>query len=254
MIPSESARSEWRRRLDRNRLWKRQVGRATSTVPARRAKGDSFAARHRPSTSVVRRTHSRECARVRPTGAQRYIDCLEARLVARRAVGARACVADRARSAISTVRLMVPENLLRIVSENQRLPRRSATGEMLTLLERHRIQVLMDAEFSAADVAKRTGFSLDTVRRVQRESAVTHTDDKLEHRQRRIGRPCVAAPFARRSLAGFERSRTARPKSWDQCCTTTTWPTPSSIASRAGPLARAGRAVAPHPPFARTRV
>jgi len=40
--------------------------------------------------------------------------------------------------------------------------RTAQIGEMLTLLERHRIQVLLDAEFSAADVAQRTGFSLDT--------------------------------------------------------------------------------------------
>jgi Trp operon repressor len=61
---------------------------------------------------------------------------------------------------------------------------------MLTLLERHKIQVhLLDAEFSAADVAQRAGFSIDTVRRVQRDIAVTHTDDKREHRQRQLGRP-----------------------------------------------------------------
>jgi transposase len=77
-------------------------------------------------------------------------------------------------------------------------PRKPQSGEMLTLLERHKIQVLLDAEFSAAEVAKRTGFSLDTVRRVRRESAVTHTDDPLEHRRRQIGRPSVAAPFASR--------------------------------------------------------
>lgn len=74
--------------------------------------------------------------------------------------------------------------------------RKPQSGEMLTLLERHKVQVLLEAEFSAADVAKRTGISLDTVRRVQRESAVTHADDKREHRERRIGRPSLAAPFA----------------------------------------------------------
>jgi transposase len=80
-------------------------------------------------------------------------------------------------------------------------PQKPHSGEMLTLLERHKIQVLLDAAFSAADVAKRTGFSIDTVRRVQRETAVTHTDDKLEHRQRQIGRPSLAAPFAPRVAA-----------------------------------------------------
>jgi transposase len=76
-------------------------------------------------------------------------------------------------------------------------PRRPHSEEMLSLLERHKIQVLLDAEFSAADVAQRTGVSLDTVRRVQRESAVTHTDDKQERQQRGIGRPSLAAPFAK---------------------------------------------------------
>ena len=78
---------------------------------------------------------------------------------------------------------MVPENLLRVVPETLRLPRRSVTEhdershgtakaqseEMLTLLERHKIQVLLDAEFTAADVAKRTGVSIDTVTRPTRD-------------------------------------------------------------------------------------
>jgi DNA replication protein DnaC len=75
----------------------------------------------------------------------------------------------------------------------------------LSLLERHKIQVLLDAEFSAAEVAKRTGFSLDTVRRVRRQSAVTHTDDKLEHRKRRVGRPSVAAEFSERVAQWLRR-------------------------------------------------
>jgi len=75
-------------------------------------------------------------------------------------------------------------------------PRRPQSEEMLTLLERHKIQVLLDAGFGTADVAQRTGFSDDTVRRVQRESAVTHTDDKQQRRERRVGRPSVAAKFA----------------------------------------------------------
>jgi len=76
--------------------------------------------------------------------------------------------------------------------------RKPHSEEMLSLLERHKIQVLLDAAFSPADVAERTGVSIDTVQRVQRESAVTHTDDKREHRDRRIGRPSVAAPYAQK--------------------------------------------------------
>ena len=79
--------------------------------------------------------------------------------------------------------------------------KQAQAGEMLTLLERHKIQVLLDAEFAPADVARRTKTSLDTVRRVQREAEVTHSDDAREHKQRRIGRPSKAAPFAEKITA-----------------------------------------------------
>jgi hypothetical protein len=52
-------------------------------------------------------------------------------------------------------------------------PRKPQNEEMLSLLERHKIQVLLAAELNAAEVAKRTEFSLATVRRMHRESART---------------------------------------------------------------------------------
>jgi hypothetical protein len=55
------------------------------------------------------------------------------------------------------------------------------TGEMLPLLQRHEIQVLGRAGFGAQDVATRTSTSVDTVRRVRREDAVTHVNDPAEH-------------------------------------------------------------------------
>ena len=55
-------------------------------------------------------------------------------------------------------------------------------GEMLPLLRRHEIQVLLRAGHKPLDVAQRTGASVDTVRRVKRESAVTETDDAAERR------------------------------------------------------------------------
>jgi transposase len=69
------------------------------------------------------------------------------------------------------------------------------SAEMLTLLARHEIQVLRKAGFSVRDVAARTGVSIDSVRRVDREAGVTHVDDRAERRERRIGRPSTAAPF-----------------------------------------------------------
>lgn len=82
-----------------------------------------------------------------------------------------------------------------------RVTRGCDDGEMLSLLKRHEIQVLLRAGFSAGDVAERSATSVATVRRVARESEVAHTDDKEARRQRRIGRPSKAAPFADRVRA-----------------------------------------------------
>lgn len=76
-----------------------------------------------------------------------------------------------------------------------------SVGEMLPLLKRHEIQVLLGAGFSASDVAKRSGVSLDSVRRVRLETAVEHTDDRAERAERKIGRPSKAAPFTERVAA-----------------------------------------------------
>lgn len=73
-----------------------------------------------------------------------------------------------------------------------------SVGEMLPLLKRHEIQVLLGAGFAPGDVAKRTGTSVDTVRRVRREDEVEHTDDRAERKERRVGRPSKAAPFGQR--------------------------------------------------------
>jgi transposase len=83
-------------------------------------------------------------------------------------------------------------------------------GEVLPLLKRHEIQVLLDAGFSPADVARRSDTSVDTVRRVRREAGVVHTNDRAEHQERRIGRPSKAAPFAER-VAGWLKDEPAAP-------------------------------------------
>ena len=75
------------------------------------------------------------------------------------------------------------------------------SGEMLSQLERHKIQVLLEAGHTTTDVAQRCSASLDTVRRVQREIAVVHTDDSRVHRERRIGRPSKSAPFTEKIVA-----------------------------------------------------
>lgn len=80
-------------------------------------------------------------------------------------------------------------------------PKDYGDGEMLPLLKRHEIQVLLKAGFSAKDVAERSGASLRSVRRVQEEAAVEHTDDRAERGRRRIGRPPKAAPFVSKVVA-----------------------------------------------------
>ena len=83
--------------------------------------------------------------------------------------------------------------------------RRVQSGDMLSLLKRHEIQVLLRAGLTQTDVAERTGASIDTVRRVKREGEVTVVDDEAARRARGVGRPSKASPFAahvREWLAG----------------------------------------------------
>jgi transposase len=69
-------------------------------------------------------------------------------------------------------------------------------GEMLPLLKRHEIQVLLSVGIAATQIAERVGVSVDTVERIRVEPTVTHVDDVAERRERRIGRPSKATPFA----------------------------------------------------------
>ena len=86
--------------------------------------------------------------------------------------------------------------------ESKEMTRRPVQAEeMLPLLKRHEIQVLLRAGHSQKDVATRTGASVDTVRRVKLEAAVTKIDDVAERRDRKIGRPSKASPFAARVTA-----------------------------------------------------
>jgi transposase len=63
------------------------------------------------------------------------------------------------------------------------------------MLKRHAIQVLRKAGHVQRDVAGAAGVSIDTVRRVERETAVTDVDAASARAARRIGRPSTAAPF-----------------------------------------------------------
>jgi len=73
------------------------------------------------------------------------------------------------------------------------MPRRVPEPEMLSQLDRHKIQVLLEAGHSQPDVASRAGVSVKTVQRVRREAAVTHVDDGAAAKSRGIGRPSVTS-------------------------------------------------------------
>jgi hypothetical protein len=66
---------------------------------------------------------------------------------------------------------------------------------MIDMLKRHEIQVLRRAGHAQTDVAQLAGVSLGSVRRVEREAAVTHIDTEAERGRRAIGRPAKAEPF-----------------------------------------------------------
>lgn len=63
------------------------------------------------------------------------------------------------------------------------------------MLKRHEIQVLRRAGHAQTEVAELAGVSLGSVRRVEREAAVTQIDTKAERERRAVGRPAKAEPF-----------------------------------------------------------
>ena len=66
---------------------------------------------------------------------------------------------------------------------------------MIDMLKRHEIQVLRRAGHAQTEGAPLAGVSLGSVRRVEREAAVTHVDTTGERDRRAIGRPAKAEPF-----------------------------------------------------------
>ena len=66
---------------------------------------------------------------------------------------------------------------------------------MIDMLKRHAIHVLRQAGHEQADVARLVGVGIRSVRRVEGEPAVTHSDHGKERERRAIGRPAKAEPF-----------------------------------------------------------
>jgi transposase len=66
---------------------------------------------------------------------------------------------------------------------------------MLGMLKRHEVEVLLKAGHSKSEVARLTGVSLCSVKRMAQESPVMQVDDTAERAKRKIGRPSRVASF-----------------------------------------------------------
>lgn len=68
---------------------------------------------------------------------------------------------------------------------------------MLGLLTRHEVEVLLKAGHKRTEVARLTGISPSSVRRIAGEPPIEHFNDTVERRKRRIGRPSIVEGFRR---------------------------------------------------------
>src|SRR6266404_3832954 len=72
---------------------------------------------------------------------------------------------------------------------------------MLTMLKRHEVEILLKAGHSKAEVARLTGVSLCSVKRIGQEGPVVQVDDAAERAQRQVGRPSRVANFRKPIVA-----------------------------------------------------
>jgi transposase len=75
---------------------------------------------------------------------------------------------------------------------------------MWGMLKRHEIQVLLKAGHSRAEVARLTGVSIRSVKRVAKEDAVIQVDDAAARVARGIGRPSLVEDFRKPIVDLFE--------------------------------------------------
>jgi len=66
---------------------------------------------------------------------------------------------------------------------------------MWGMLKRHEIEVLLKAGHRKTEVARMSGVSLRSVKRIAQEQPVVHVDDKVERSRRQIGRPSTVQNF-----------------------------------------------------------
>ena len=63
------------------------------------------------------------------------------------------------------------------------------------MLKRHEVEILLKAGHGKTEVARLTGVSLCSVKRIAQEGPVVHVDDAAERAQRQVGRPSTVANF-----------------------------------------------------------
>ncbi len=69
------------------------------------------------------------------------------------------------------------------------------------MLKRHEVEILLKAGHPKAEVARLSGVSLRSVKRIAEESPVVHVDDEAERGKRQIGRPSTVANFRKQVIA-----------------------------------------------------
>lgn len=79
---------------------------------------------------------------------------------------------------------------------------------MISAMTRHEIQTLRAATIKQAAVSARTGTSVRSVRRIEREALVTTSETAALIEARRVGRPSVAAGWAEQVAAWLREERT----------------------------------------------
>jgi transposase len=73
---------------------------------------------------------------------------------------------------------------------------------MWGMLKRHEVEVLLKAGHRKTEVARMSGVSLRSVKRIAQEEPVVHVDDQAERNQRQIGRPSRVQNF-RKQVVGI---------------------------------------------------
>jgi transposase len=77
---------------------------------------------------------------------------------------------------------------------------------MLGMLKRHEIEILLRAGHRKTEVARLTGVSLCSVKRIAEESPVVHVDDVAERSKRQIGRPSTVQNFRKQVVGILEET------------------------------------------------